>query len=121
MSINTSQGPLRSARFGTLAGSALLAASLTLTACTGSQPPPSPSETSGANTGPSSMSPSAGASPGTSASPGASAPAASNPAPAPDAAGGIPELVENLAPSVVTIFTQGGLGSGVVYSEDGFP
>jgi S1-C subfamily serine protease len=34
-------------------------------------------------------------------------------------AGGIPALVENLAPSVVTIFTDGGLGSGVVYSEDG--
>jgi S1-C subfamily serine protease len=27
--------------------------------------------------------------------------------------------VENLSPSVVTIFTQGGLGSGVVYSADG--
>ncbi|MFJ5861024.1 S1C family serine protease [Pseudarthrobacter sp. NPDC092439] len=40
-------------------------------------------------------------------------------APEPAAAGSLPELVENLSPSVVTIFTRGGLGSGVVYSEDG--
>ncbi|WP_455835308.1 S1C family serine protease [Pseudarthrobacter siccitolerans] len=113
MSISTSRGSRCSARFGTLAGGALLAASLTLTACT-SQDPPAPSETSGASTAQSSTPPSAGTSPGTNASA-----AASNPAPAPDAAGGIPELVENLAPSVVTIFTDGGVGSGVVYSEDG--
>ncbi|CCQ44903.1 trypsin family protein [Pseudarthrobacter siccitolerans] len=113
MSISTSRGSRCSARFGTLAGGTLLAASLTLTACT-SQDPPVPSETSGANTAQSSTPPSAGTSPGTNASA-----AASNPAPAPDAAGGIPELVENLAPSVVTIFTDGGVGSGVVYSEDG--
>ena len=113
MSISTSRGSRCSARFGTLAGGALLAASLTLTACT-SQDPPVPSETSGASTAQSSTPPSAGTSPGTNASA-----AASNPAPAPDAAGGIPELVENLAPSVVTIFTDGGVGSGVVYSEDG--
>lgn len=31
----------------------------------------------------------------------------------------IPAIVSNLQPSVVTIFTDGGLGSGVVYSEDG--
>jgi S1-C subfamily serine protease len=31
----------------------------------------------------------------------------------------ITEIVEDLAPSVVTIFTDGGLGSGVVYSADG--
>jgi serine protease DegQ len=31
----------------------------------------------------------------------------------------IPRIVEDVQPSVVTIFTQGGLGSGVVYSEDG--
>ena len=111
MSISTSRGTCRSARFGTLAGGALLAASLTLTACT-SQDPPAPTETSGASTAQSSTPPSAGTTQGSSASP-----AASNPAP--DAAGGIPELVENLAPSVVTIFTEGGLGSGVVYSEDG--
>ena len=111
MSISTSRGSRRSARFGTFAGGALLAASLTLTACT-SQDPPAPTETSGASTAQSSTPPSAGTTQGSSASP-----AASNPAP--DAAGGIPELVENLAPSVVTIFTEGGLGSGVVYSEDG--
>ena len=111
MSISTSRGSRCSARFGTLAGGALLAASLTLTACT-SQDPPAPTETSGASTAQSSTPPSAGTTQGSSPSP-----AASNPAP--DAAGGIPELVENLAPSVVTIFTEGGLGSGVVYSEDG--
>ncbi|MCU1568804.1 MAG: trypsin-like serine protease with C-terminal domain [Pseudarthrobacter sp.] len=114
MSISTSRGSRCSARFGTLAGGALLSVSLTLTACTGSQAPPAPSETSGANTAQSSTPPSSATSPGSSAST-----AASNSAPAPGAAGGIPELVENLAPSVVTIFTQGGLGSGVVYSEDG--
>lgn len=31
----------------------------------------------------------------------------------------IPELVDVVQPSVVTIFTQSGLGSGVIYSEDG--
>lgn len=31
----------------------------------------------------------------------------------------ITEIVENLSPSVVTIFTEDGLGSGVVYSEGG--
>ncbi len=31
----------------------------------------------------------------------------------------IPAIISNLQPSVVTIFTNGGLGSGVVYSEDG--
>jgi serine protease DegQ len=117
MSISTRQGLRRPARFGTLAGGMMLAASLTLTACT-SQDPPAPGETSGASTAGSSTSPSAGAPTGASDSTGASA-SAGNPAPSPDAAGGIPELVENLAPSVVTIFTEGGLGSGVVYSADG--
>ena len=31
----------------------------------------------------------------------------------------IPSIVSNVQPSVVTIFTNGGLGSGVVYSADG--
>lgn len=31
----------------------------------------------------------------------------------------IPTIVSNVQPSVVTIFTDGGLGSGVVYSHDG--
>jgi serine protease DegQ len=35
------------------------------------------------------------------------------------AATGIPDIVENVQPSVVTVFTDGGLGSGVIYSEDG--
>jgi serine protease DegQ len=118
MSISTRQGSRRRAHFGTLTGAAVLAASLTLTACT-SQDPPAPSETSGASTAGSTTSPSAGTSPGTSDSTSSASAVAGNPAPAPDAAGGIPELVENLAPSVVTIFTEGGLGSGVVYSADG--
>ncbi len=36
-----------------------------------------------------------------------------------EAALSIPEIVEAVQPSVVTIFTEGGLGSGVIYSEDG--
>lgn len=31
----------------------------------------------------------------------------------------VPQLVRDVEPSVVTIFTEGGLGSGVVYREDG--
>ena len=113
MSTTNSRGFSRPARFGTVAGGVVLAASLTLTACTGTPAPPAPSETAGTATAGGSTPPSAGTSTST---PGAGA---SNPATAPDAAGGIPELVENLAPSVVTIFTEGGLGSGVVYSADG--
>ena len=89
-------------RFRTAAGAALLTASLALTACTGSTPPPEPSGSS---------------SPGSAST--ATPNSTSAPAPAPAAEGDIPQLVENLAPSVVTIFTDGGLGSGVVYSEDG--
>jgi serine protease DegQ len=37
----------------------------------------------------------------------------------PQAVADIPTIVSNVQPSVVTIFTDGGLGSGVVYSEDG--
>jgi serine protease DegQ len=87
-------------QFQTAAGAALLTASLALTACTGSTPPPEPSGTS-------------------TSGPTATAESTAAPAPAPAAEGDIPQLVENLAPSVVTIFTDGGLGSGVVYSEDG--
>jgi hypothetical protein len=32
---------------------------------------------------------------------------------------GIPAIVSNVQPSVVTVFTDSGLGSGVVYSKDG--
>lgn len=85
----------------TAAFAAAASAAVVLSACTGSPPPlpagsTAPAATAGTTSG--------------------------NPAPATggaDAAGGIPQLVENLAPSVVTIFTDGGLGSGVVYSADG--
>jgi len=36
-----------------------------------------------------------------------------------DEAMSIPDIVDAVQPSVVTIFTEGGLGSGVIYSEDG--
>lgn len=99
----------RSASFRTATWCVLTAALLAVTACTGSPVPPGPTEpTPGAT--------SAMATPGSSGPASADAPAA--PA-APDAAGGITAIVENLSPSVVTIFTDGGLGSGVVYSEDG--
>lgn len=100
MNTVTRREPWRPARLRT-AGAVLLTASLALTACTGSTPPPEPSGTS---------------SPASTATPAGTAAA---PAPAPAAENDIPQLVENLAPSVVTIFTDGGLGSGVVYSEDG--
>lgn len=38
---------------------------------------------------------------------------------APQGTADIPAIIENVEPSVVTIFTDGGLGSGVVYSADG--
>jgi S1-C subfamily serine protease len=85
-------------RFGAATGGLVLAASLTLTGCTGSQPPPGPSPSTSSTGG--NSSPSASTSPGSSETV-------------------IPQLVENLAPSVVTIFTEGGLGSGVVYSAEG--
>ncbi|MEE2567902.1 trypsin-like peptidase domain-containing protein [Pseudarthrobacter sp. J64] len=74
------------------------AAVLALAGCTG-EDPPSP-------TGP----------------PTAAAPATTQGNEANDAgtsARGIPQLVEDMAPSMVTIFTEGGLGSGVVYSAEG--
>jgi serine protease DegQ len=88
--------PALTLRRRTPAIAAMASAAVVLSACTGSQPTPPPSE---------------------STTPAAAQSAA--PAPAPAADGSIPDLVENLAPSVVTIFTKGGLGSGVVYSEDG--
>lgn len=97
MGSNASRKPRRRAGYRAASGAVALAAALSLSACTGS-PPPAPAETSAEATR-------------------EAAPRAE--AVAPDAAGGIPQLVENLAPSVVTIFTEGGLGSGVVYSEDG--
>ena len=88
--------PALTLRRRTAAIAAMASAAVVLSACTGSQPTPPPSE---------STTPAAAQS--------------ATPAPAPAADGSIPDLVENLAPSVVTIFTEGGLGSGVVYSEDG--
>lgn len=73
-----------------------------LTACTGSpDPAPSPS-----------VSPGSG-SPTPNTSPGPASPEGTG------TAMSISQIVENLSPSVVTIFTEQGLGSGVVYSEDG--
>ncbi|MET1087620.1 MAG: trypsin-like peptidase domain-containing protein [Arthrobacter sp.] len=86
----------------------LVAVTLAVAACTGSPVPPGPSESTAGAT----------ASPGGTGTGSASAGASAS-ATAPDVAGGITEIVENLSPSVVTIFTQGGLGSGVVYSADG--
>jgi S1-C subfamily serine protease len=86
-----SRGPRRERRTAAAIVAAATAA-VVLSACTGSLPPAPESTT---------------------------APAAESAAPAPAASASLPELVENLSPSVVTIFTRGGLGSGVVYSEDG--
>ncbi len=101
MSTTTNRELPRPVRFRAAAGAVLVSASLALTACTGSTPPPEPSGSS------------------TAGSTSTATPASTAAAPAPASAGDIPQLVENLAPSVVTIFTEGGLGSGVVYSEDG--
>jgi S1-C subfamily serine protease len=81
-------------RLYTAAG--VTAAALTLTGCTGS-----PATGSGSST----------------ASPGASAPATALPAGAGLPA--VPGVVKNVEPSVVTILTPVGLGSGVVYRSDG--
>lgn len=92
-------------RSGTAAFVAAVSAAVVLSACTASPPPGPPPDTAAPAA-------TAGTTSGSSAAP---APATGGA----DAGGGIPQLVENLAPSVVTIFTEGGLGSGVVYSEDG--
>jgi len=101
---------------GTALGTGALAAALALSGCTGTPGPPNPSGTSSSEA-PSS---SANATPAPS-SPVASGSAAPATGAGPDSgtAGNLPQLVENLSPSVVTIFTQSGLGSGVVYSADG--
>lgn len=98
----------RSRRLRTILAGSLLPAALVLSGCTGS-PNPAPSTTSSPGQAPASSpasDTSASATPITGAGSGT-------------AAGNLPQLVENLSPSVVTIFTQGGLGSGVVYSADG--
>lgn len=96
----------------------------TVSGCTGSPapPPPSPSSTSdaaspGGSPGSTPGSPTGGA---TAAKPATPQPTAGKAAPGiPQGPADIPSIVSNVQPSVVTIFTNGGLGSGVVYSEDG--
>lgn len=77
-----------------------VSATLALSACTGT---PAPAPTSS----PASSAASPALTPGTTQDGG------------PGTTASITQIVENLAPSVVTIFTDGGLGSGVVYSADG--
>ncbi|TQJ33748.1 S1C family serine protease [Arthrobacter sp. SLBN-122] len=105
--------PRRSCRLRTVLGGGVLVAALALTGCTGTPSPPAPSGSSSSQ-----------ASSSDSANPAPASSAANSAAPAEGggsgtAAGNLPQLVENLSPSVVTIFTEGGLGSGVVYSADG--
>lgn len=104
--------PQRSRRRRTVLGGGVLAAALALSGCTGAPSPPAPSGTSSSQA-PSSAT--ANTAPASSA-PGSAAPVEGGSG---TAAGNLPQLVENLSPSVVTIFTEGGLGSGVVYSADG--
>lgn len=101
-------------RHRTAAGAALLAAAVALSACTGSPAPPAPT---GSSTGQPSASAESAPAPSAAGSTRGAAPATGTDAGT--AAGNLPQLVENLSPSVVTIFTEGGLGSGVVYSADG--
>ncbi|MGN7147360.1 S1C family serine protease [Arthrobacter sp. SAFR-179] len=104
--------PQRSRRLRTVLGGGVLTAALALSGCTGTPSPPAPSGTSSSQA-PSSTS--ANTAPVSSA-PGSAAPVEGGSG---TAAANLPQLVENLSPSVVTIFTEGGLGSGVVYSADG--
>ncbi|HSU46341.1 MAG TPA: trypsin-like peptidase domain-containing protein [Arthrobacter sp.] len=111
--MSQASNPQRSRRLLTALGGTALSAALALSGCTGTPNPPAPSGTS-------SNQPSSSASANSTPAPSTSGSAA--PATGSDsgtAAGNLPQLVENLAPSVVTIFTQEGLGSGVVYSADG--
>jgi len=107
--------------------------------CTGNPAPPSITPPSGSSTA--SVSPGTASADGTSGAPNGAAPgspSASTPgspsttdgtaqptpptpgqATAGQAPADIPSIVSNVQPSVVTIFTNGGLGSGVVYSADG--
>lgn len=100
---------------GLIAAAAVLAVT---SGCTGITPGPEP----GATQSPGGTSP-GGASPG-GTSPGGTQrqpPGQAGSAPAlPQGPADIPTIVTNVQPSVVTVFTgRGGLGSGVVYSEDG--
>jgi serine protease DegQ len=103
----------RSRRLRTVLGGGVLVAALALSGCTGTPSPPPPSGTSSSQA---SSSDSANPVPAPS-SPGSAVPVEGGGSGT--SAGNLPQLVENLSPSVVTIFTEGGLGSGVVYSADG--
>lgn len=109
----------RSRRLQTVLGTGALAAALALSGCTGTPGPANPSGTSSAPVPSSSANATPAPGSSGSAAPGSSAPATGGGADSGTAAGNLPQLVENLSPSVVTIFTQSGLGSGVVYSADG--
>ncbi|MDQ0767838.1 serine protease DegQ [Pseudarthrobacter defluvii] len=117
--MSQASAPKRSRRhpsvLGTVFGAGALTAALALGGCTGTPGPPNPSSTSSTQVSPSSATatpaPSGSAGSGTQATGGASGSGTLG--------GNLPQLVENLSPSVVTIFTQSGLGSGVVYSSDG--
>ena len=103
----------RSRRLRTVLGAGALVAALAFSGCTGTVSPPPPSGTSSSQA---SSSDSANPVPAPS-SPGSAVPVEGGGSGT--SAGNLPQLVENLSPSVVTIFTEGGLGSGVVYSADG--
>jgi len=109
----------RSRRLQTVLGTGALAAALALSGCTGTPGPPNPSGASSSPVSPSGANATPAPSSSGSAAPGSSAPATGGGADSGTAGGNLPQLVENLSPSVVTIFTQSGLGSGVVYSADG--
>jgi serine protease DegQ len=96
----------------------------TVSGCTGSPAPPSSSPPSSTSAGdsPDSTPGSPGSPTGgaTAAKPTTAQPTAGKAAPGiPQGPADIPSIVSNVQPSVVTVFTNGGLGSGVVYSEDG--
>jgi len=100
---------------GLIAAAAVLAAT---SGCTGITPGPEPGATQSPAAGsPATQSP-GGTSPG---GPQRQPPGQAGSAPAlPQGPADIPTIVTNVQPSVVTVFTgRGGLGSGVVYSEDG--
>ena len=106
--------PQRSGRLQTVLAAGVLTAALALGGCTGTPSPPAPS---GSSSSPAPSSLAASSAPATAS--GSAAPATGGSADSGTASGNLPQLVENLSPSVVTIFTQSGLGSGVVYSADG--
>ncbi|MEE9094585.1 S1C family serine protease [Pseudarthrobacter phenanthrenivorans] len=106
--------PQRSRRLQTVLAAGVLTAALALGGCTGTPSPPAPS---GSSSSPAPSSAAASSAPAPAS--GSAAPATGGSADSGTASGNLPQLVENLSPSVVTIFTQSGLGSGVVYSADG--